>query len=461
MSSPPKRKKDRVLPPAVHSSGKKKYPDLDKEFKRLKSLQPQIEAETRNRSRRGSGGSSSSFSLSSPSQSTERISSAAPTSPSRSSSAAPTSSPAADPVSSSEVHHSDAEPGHPSEDDLSDDLIDDLSDDLIDDLSDDLIDDLSDDHSEAHLSDRGPGQESEPAAAAIAGSSFSSDEMKVNKNSVLYTGRKTEGMDVKCMDINKYHARQSHQGIAGLRKLAKLTGTKLIGNLKHCDACARGKSKKTPAYRGQSLYRHRRGECWHGDLQGPFRTETRDRKRWALTFVEDYSGFCVTWMLAKKGDQFDCLASLIPWSMTQTGVRVKVIRADGDWISPNVVKELRKKWGFELKATHRNSSVENPLVERTGGILMERTRVLLFHASLPDSLIVKLTRPPPTPTILKLAVLEGSAMKISTNGRACGTICVCLVVSAMFTSRSPSRGRMVIQPPSSVMQVIGVDGGAC
>ncbi len=147
--SPPKRKRDRVLPPAVPSSRKEKIPDLDKEFKRLKSLQPQIEAETRDRSRRGSGGSSS----------------AAPTSPSRSSSAALTSSPAADPVSSSEVHHSDTEPGHPSEDDLSDDL----------------IDDLSDDHSEAHLSDRGPGQESEPAAAAIAGSSFSSDEMKVNK----------------------------------------------------------------------------------------------------------------------------------------------------------------------------------------------------------------------------------------------------------------------------------------
>ena len=73
---------------------------------------------------------------------------------------------------------------------------------------------------------------------------------------IFNTGLKTGGMDVKCMDINKYHARQSHQGIAGLKKLAKLTGTKLIGQLKHCDACARGKSKKNPAYSGQQLYRY-------------------------------------------------------------------------------------------------------------------------------------------------------------------------------------------------------------
>ncbi len=140
----------------------------------------------------------------------------------------------------------------------------------------------------------------------------------------------------------------------------------LTGSIDDCDACARGKAKKAPSYRSQRLYRYNRGECWHGDLQGPFRTQSKTGKKWALTYVEDHSGFCVCWLLAKKSDQFACLVSLIPWSVTQTGARIKVIRVDGDWISPTVIKDLQRERGFEMKATHRESPRENPLVENAG-----------------------------------------------------------------------------------------------
>ena len=60
---------------------------------------------------------------------------------------------------------------------------------------------------------------------------------------VMHPGLKTGRNSHSMMDINSYHRQHGHLGETRLRQLAKWLGTKLTGQLVHCDPCARGKSK--------------------------------------------------------------------------------------------------------------------------------------------------------------------------------------------------------------------------
>jgi hypothetical protein len=46
--------------------------------------------------------------------------------------------------------------------------------------------------------------------------------------------------------------------------------------------------------------------------------------------VEDHTGFTVIWLLPKRSDQWPCLKQLLTWSYTQTEIKTKVVRADGE-----------------------------------------------------------------------------------------------------------------------------------
>ena len=93
-----------------------------------------------------------------------------------------------------------------------------------------------------------------------------------------------------------------------------------------------------------------------------------------LTAVEDFSGMIVIFMLAKRSEQWECLAHLLTWSFTQTGQKVKMIRADGEWITPQRVKNLQSIWGFEIKATNADTPQQNGYVEGVGSINLYQAR---------------------------------------------------------------------------------------
>ena len=179
----------------------------------------------------------------------------------------------------------------------------------------------------------------------------------------------------------------SHQGRNGMTKLAKSLGMTLTGKFKRCIVCAQGKAKKTAFFKDNQIHRFARNECWHLDCQGPFRTPTRLKNRYALTAVEDFSGMIVVWMLPKRSHQWACLDELLTWSFTQTGSRVRLIRADGEWIAPASVTALQRQWGFEIKATNPDTPQQNGLVESVGGVIMDRARTTLLYAHLPDSYV--------------------------------------------------------------------------
>ena len=115
------------------------------------------------------------------------------------------------------------------------------------------------------------------------------------------------------------------------------------------------------------------------DAVGPFRTQTLGGKRYALFITDSYSTYHVCCLLRTKDEQPACLEKWIKWSYAQTGNRLRWVRADREWTS-GAVKELQKKYGFELKLTTRDSPKSNGLAERSGGILVEKARVQLIQS---------------------------------------------------------------------------------
>ncbi|MCP4164556.1 MAG: hypothetical protein GY759_01530 [Chloroflexi bacterium] len=63
------------------------------------------------------------------------------------------------------------------------------------------------------------------------------------------------------------------------------------------------------------------------------------------------------------------------------------LHADGEWITPIPVVDLQKEWGYELKPTNPDTPQQNGLVERVGGVLMDRARTILLASHLPDMYI--------------------------------------------------------------------------
>ena len=74
--------------------------------------------------------------------------------------------------------------------------------------------------------------------------------------------------------------------VNGLPKL-KFTESKV------CDACVKGKQKSFPFMSNKQVRSSRILELLHVDLCGPLKVQSRNKKKYILVIVDDYSSF--TW----------------------------------------------------------------------------------------------------------------------------------------------------------------------
>ncbi|GMG18162.1 unnamed protein product [Phytophthora fragariaefolia] len=81
-------------------------------------------------------------------------------------------------------------------------------------------------------------------------------------------------------------------------------------------------------------------EVIHSDVCGPMETPTFSGKRYFVTFIDEYSHFCVVYLLRYKSEVAAKFAEFVAFAETQTGSRVRTLR----------VKQLRSDNGGEYKS---------------------------------------------------------------------------------------------------------------
>ncbi|GMF45581.1 unnamed protein product [Phytophthora lilii] len=60
-------------------------------------------------------------------------------------------------------------------------------------------------------------------------------------------------------------------------------------------------------------------------------TSTFGGKRYFVTFIDEYSHFCVVYLLRNKSEVADKFAEFVAFAETQTGKVVKTLRSDNYW----------------------------------------------------------------------------------------------------------------------------------
>lgn len=102
-----------------------------------------------------------------------------------------------------------------------------------------------------------------------------------------------------------WHRRLGHLNSTGMKKLVKMAdGIKLKDveiSSEPCSICMEGKQTRLP-HQTERIRAKRPLQLVHSDLCGPMDTTSYDRKRYLLTFIEDFTHFTIAYTLQAKSE---------------------------------------------------------------------------------------------------------------------------------------------------------------
>ena len=206
-----------------------------------------------------------------------------------------------------------------------------------------------------------------------------------------------KGQEAQCMlaraeryDI--WHRRLGHIGPQILRKsLDAVKGLDLSpADLNHglkciCADCQLGKMaglrfSKRPRRRSDYV-----GDRIHSDLCGPMRTPSLHKKRYAVGFWDDKSGYVWLYFLKTKDEWFTAWTALYAKLKRQHGIRAKVFQCDGEaiYMAKKFTTWLERR-GMVRKSTPRATSQLNGKAERGWRTLVNLGRSMLQGAGMHD-----------------------------------------------------------------------------
>src|SRR6266850_7585649 len=169
-----------------------------------------------------------------------------------------------------------------------------------------------------------------------------------------------------------------------------IEGIKLVndGATITCEACKQAKvthkeiRKECEAPLADAL-----GTEVHSDVWGPSPVPSLGRRRYHVTFTDDYSHH--TWLTAMctKDETLAAYKAYAAWLSTQYGVKIKWLCSDrrGKYTGGAFSKFLVDQ-GTEQRLITHDTPQHNRVVESLNHRLMERVRVFLIQAALPKSL---------------------------------------------------------------------------
>ena len=121
----------------------------------------------------------------------------------------------------------------------------------------------------------------------------------------------------------------------------------------------------------------------HSDVWGPSPVPSLGRRRYYVTFTNDYSHH--TWLTAMhtKDETLTAYKAYAAWLSTQHGVKIKWLRSDrrGEYTGGAFSKFLADQ-GTEQRLTTHDTPQHNRVVESLNHRLMERVCVFLIQAAL-------------------------------------------------------------------------------
>ena len=191
-----------------------------------------------------------------------------------------------------------------------------------------------------------------------------------------------------------WHKRMGHLGVKNLRKLVKEnmgTGIEFKDTVKDekffCESCIIGKQKRLPFSNSEMPRTSRPLEVIHTDVCGPMSEATFLGQRYYVSFIDDFTHFCVIYLLKNKSEVFQKFREYESMGRSHFGCKVSRLRCDngGEYISIQF-KDFCKINGIQLEYTVPFTPEQNGVSECMNRTIVERARTMLIESDLPEEL---------------------------------------------------------------------------
>lgn len=178
-----------------------------------------------------------------------------------------------------------------------------------------------------------------------------------------------------------WHRRLGHTSSKTLQRL------QLPLNNNVCNACMKGKATRLPF---KTLERPRSRqvlELLHSDIAGPSNIPTIQGEIYFQTIIDDYSHYCVVFLLKQKSEAVDNIINYIRRYENEFEKTVKRIRCDnGGEYTCSKLREFCSLKGIALEYSLPYSPASNGVAERMNRSLYNKARTMLVETQLPKNL---------------------------------------------------------------------------
>jgi transposase InsO family protein len=230
---------------------------------------------------------------------------------------------------------------------------------------------------------------------------FTENKVTVSKNNlIILTGYKTPNglfeteFNAKAAseamlseNAHIWHRRLAH--VSDVLRLAKMVnGIKIGGDHKEsfCETCVQAKMTRKPFKNNRTKAKFPL-EIIHTDVCGPIEVPTWDNKKYFVTFLDDFTHFCVVYLISFKSEVFDKVKLFISLAENHFNKKVRKIRCDNgrEYLNNNLMS-LTKTKGIVLDVTVPYTPQLNGKAERLNRTLLQKTRALIFDGRVPNYL---------------------------------------------------------------------------
>lgn len=178
-----------------------------------------------------------------------------------------------------------------------------------------------------------------------------------------------------------WHRRLGHLHPAGVIHYLKSNkiGDLSLKDFVKCDTCSLGKSIRAPT---TSPF-HRSTiplACIHSDLLGPINPESKGKKKYIMSFIDDATRFNFIYLLGSKHEAFRAFKHFQKWVENNTAFKVLKLKSDrgGEYSSTKFLNHLNES-AIDIKRGPANRPTTNGVAERFNRTLLGRMRTQLLQ----------------------------------------------------------------------------------
>ena len=191
--------------------------------------------------------------------------------------------------------------------------------------------------------------------------------------------------------IHTWHRRLGHRNSDTIKKIVEnnyASGIKInpCDHIMICTSCIKGKMARTPFPKQTNSKAQKPLDLIHSDLCGPMKTMTPGKKKYFLTFIDDYSRYTTVFLLHNKDEVPEKLEEYLAQVNNIFGGMPRVLRTDnGSEYTSGKTQAILRKHGIMFQTTVPYNPEQNGVAERMNRTLCESGRSMLFDADMPTT----------------------------------------------------------------------------